>query len=155
VAEFNVDEAETEKFLADKALVEANEALELSKAELRRAQAYLALKHIKSPFDGVVVDRYSSPGERVDEDPILKLAKINPLYVEVLLPIEMLGKIQVGLEGVVTTEFDSGKELMATVVVVDRVVDAASGLFGVRLELPNPDLNITAGLECHVAFSLM
>ena len=76
------------------------------------------------------------------------------LNVEVLLPIEMLGKIEAEQEGVVTTEFDSAKELMAKVVVVDRVVDAASGLFGVRLELPNPGLSITAGLECQVRFDL-
>ncbi|RLB03510.1 MAG: efflux RND transporter periplasmic adaptor subunit, partial [Deltaproteobacteria bacterium] len=32
------------------------------------------------------------------------------------------------------------------------VVDAASGTFGIRLRLPNPDLSIHAGLKCKVSF---
>ena len=42
----------------------------------------------------------------------------------------------------------------AKVTVVDRVVDAASGLFGVRLELPNPDYKLSAGLKCQVTFEI-
>ena len=33
-----------------------------------------------------------------------------------------------------------------------RVLDAASGTFGVRLELPNPQRKIPAGVRCSVAF---
>ncbi len=40
----------------------------------------------------------------------------------------------------------------AEVGVVDKVVDAASGTFGVRLELPNPDTSLPAGLKCRVRF---
>ena len=40
----------------------------------------------------------------------------------------------------------------APVTIVDRVVDAASGTFGVRLELPNPDRDIPVGLQCQVRF---
>jgi hypothetical protein len=38
------------------------------------------------------------------------------------------------------------------VTVVDRVVDAASSTFGVRLELANPDYRLPAGLKCRVRF---
>ena len=41
---------------------------------------------------------------------------------------------------------------MATVTVVDRVLDAASGTFGVRLALPNPDLLLPAGIRCKISF---
>lgn len=40
----------------------------------------------------------------------------------------------------------------AVVTVVDQVFDAASGTIGVRLELPNPDYAIPAGLKCQVRF---
>ena len=36
----------------------------------------------------------------------------------------------------------------ATVKVIDRVMDAASGTFGVRMELPNPGLKLPAGIRC-------
>ena len=35
--------------------------------------------------------------------------------------------------------------------VVDHVIDAASGTFRVRLELPNPDNRLPAGLKCVVS----
>ena len=38
-------------------------------------------------------------------------------------------------------------------IVVDRVMDAASGTFGVRLRLPNPDLALPAGIRCTVRFA--
>jgi multidrug efflux pump subunit AcrA (membrane-fusion protein) len=38
----------------------------------------------------------------------------------------------------------------AKVVVVDKVIDAASGTMGVRLQLPNPDNKIPAGIRCSV-----
>jgi len=44
--------------------------------------------------------------------------------------------------------------LQAEVVVVDHVVDAASGFFGVRLKLPNTDNSIRAGLECTIRFGV-
>jgi multidrug efflux pump subunit AcrA (membrane-fusion protein) len=40
----------------------------------------------------------------------------------------------------------------ARVTVVDRVVDAASGTFGVRLQLPNPGYRLPAGLKCEIRF---
>ena len=36
--------------------------------------------------------------------------------------------------------------------IVDKVVDSASGTFGVRLELPNPAGNMPAGVKCKVRF---
>ena len=41
---------------------------------------------------------------------------------------------------------------VASVTLVDRVIDAASGTFGARLELPNPDHSIPGGLHCQVHF---
>jgi multidrug efflux pump subunit AcrA (membrane-fusion protein) len=40
----------------------------------------------------------------------------------------------------------------AKIVVVDKVIDAASGTLGVRLQLPNPDNRIPAGIKCSVVF---
>lgn len=47
-----------------------------------------------------------------------------------------------------------GKVLTATVSVIDKVLDAASDTFGVRLELPNPTLELPAGVNCTVTFPI-
>ena len=100
----------------------------------------------------MVVERFLSPGEYVEDQPILQLAQIHPLYVEVFAPVEMLGKIKVGMRAKITPQEPISGVYKARVKIVDRVVDAASGTFGVRLELPNPKYRLPAGLKCKVTF---
>lgn len=124
----------------------------LADLELQRTTAEVALRTIKSPVNGVVVERFMHPGEFPKQEKILKLAQIDPLRVEVYVPVAMLGKIAVGKTAYVKPESPVTGEYAAKVTVVDRVVDAASGTFGVRLELPNHDLKLPAGLKCTVRF---
>ena len=71
--------------------------------------------------------------------------------VEVVLPATVYNRIRRGETATVTPEAPGGR-YTATVTLVDRVIDAASGTFGVRLELPNPNLAIPAGAKCKVRF---
>ena len=87
----------------------------------------------------------------VDEKTILTIAQIDPLRVEVILPSALYGTVQAGLRAAVEPEFGDQVHI-ASVQIVDRVIDAASGTFGVRLELPNPDQSIPGGLHCQVRF---
>ena len=61
-------------------------------------------------------------------------------------------KLSVGSVAHVKPEAPVPGEYAAKVTVVDRVVDAASGTFGVRRELSNHDLKLPAGLKCNVRF---
>ena len=124
----------------------------LSELELKHAKAHLDLRQIKSPIDGVVVKRYVNPGEFVENKPILELAQLNPLKIEVVSPILNYGKITKGMHARVLPEFGEYRDLIAEVVIVDKVIDAASGTFGVRLELDNSDYSIPGGLKCKVQF---
>lgn len=146
----DLDEAETEKRLAEVEIQLAEESRKLARMEQRRAQAVLDRRTIKSPVDGVVVERILSPGEYADPPQIAEIAEIDPLHVEVFAPVDLLGRIRPGMTGRVMPEGPSSRSLKAKVTVVDPVVDAASGTFGVRLELPNPEHAIPAGLRCRV-----
>ena len=105
----------------------------LADFELQRTSAEIALRTIKSPINGVVVERFMHPGEFPKQEKILKIAQIDPLRVEVYAPVSLLGKISVGSTAYVKPEAPLTGEYAAKVTVVDRVVDAASGTFGVRL----------------------
>lgn len=124
----------------------------VAQLELQQAEKVLEQRTIKSPIYGVVVERFLSAGEFVQSDPILKIAQLNPLNVEVIVPVDRLGNIHKGMKAVVHPQALVTGDLMAQVVIVDRVIDAASGTIGVRLKLPNPDYHIPAGLKCTVAF---
>jgi len=124
----------------------------LADLELQRTSAEVSMRTIRSPINGVVVERFMSPGEFPKQERILKLAQLHPLRVEAYVPISMLGKITVGMEVQVKPEEPVSGTYKAKVTVVDHVVDAGSGTLGIRMELPNPDLKIPAGLKCTVRF---
>ena len=146
------DQSATEVTMARARLLKAKENRNLARLDLERAQAMLAQRTIKSPISGVVVERFVSPGEFVDNQPLLKIAQLDPLRVEVILPAEMFRKIKPGMKADINPENPANGSRSATVAIVDRVIDPASGTFGVRLELPNPDYQLPGGLKCTVQF---
>ena len=149
------DEAQAEKLLAESAYKEAQEELEVARLEYRQAQEALSRRTLRSPFEGVVVDRLLNPGDLAESGtgrkPILKLAQVRPLRVEVVLPIEAYGQIKRLSTADITPEALGGS-YKATVTIVDSVFDAASGTFGVRLELPNTASALPAGVRCKADF---
>jgi RND family efflux transporter MFP subunit len=153
VAEQTKDEVETEAALAWFQIKQAKENKHLAEIELQRAQALLDQHTVKSPLDGVVVERFSSPGEFAGDGPILQLVQLDPLNVEVLLPASRFGVIKPGMQAKVVPEAPLEGAYTAEVKIVDRVIDASSGMFGVRLELPNPNNKLPGGLRCTVSFS--
>jgi RND family efflux transporter MFP subunit len=153
----DLQEAQTEKRLAEMALANAIENKRLAALELERATVALSRNTIRSPISGVVVERFLSPGEFTSgqfksDNPILKLAQIDPLRVEVFAPLSLRGKITVGMKAKVFIEAPANSSHDVRVSVVDRVVDSASSTFRVRLELPNPNYRIPPGLKCKVRF---
>jgi RND family efflux transporter MFP subunit len=152
IAQHEVDEAQTEKALAEVAYQEALENKRLAELELSRATAALHLHTIRSPINGVVVDRLLSPGELARQTPVMKLAQLHPLRVEVYAPLSLLGKLTTGMRAEVHPEGKGQPAYQAMIMVVNKVVDSASGTFGVRLEMPNPNHAIAAGLACTVEF---
>ncbi len=152
ISEHDKDKAATEIILTRYRLKKARQKHVLAEIELKKAQAMLDRHFVRSPISGVVVERYVSPGEYVSTQPLLQVAKIDPLFVEVIVPARMFGRITPGMTATVVPELEGYGRHTAKVTVVDRVVDSASSTFGVRLELPNPDHEIPSGLKCRVVF---
>lgn len=149
----DLQEAEAETLVAEQQLREARVNHELARLEVQRADELVQQRSLRSPVDGVVVERLLVPGEyRNEQSPILTLARIDQLRVEVVVPTSRYGEIKVGSRAQVRPEAPIGGTHVATVTVVDRVLDAASDTFGVRLALANPGLALPSGIRCRVAF---
>jgi RND family efflux transporter MFP subunit len=148
------DLAATEILRARDRLKKAYEKRALAEYELKKSQAILDRCSIKSPISGVVVERYVSPGQYVNNQPLLKVAQIDPLRVEVIIPSQMFGRIVPGMHAKIVPELPEYGEQPATVTIVDKVIDAASSTFGVRLELPNAEHKIPSGMKCSVRFEI-
>lgn len=151
-----------QNFVSDQAAEQARGEAEVAKQKLnqvqgqqrvwveehRVAQAQLALRTLRSPFAGVVVERFVNPGERVEERPLMRVAVIDPLRVELMVPTAQYGTLAPGDRVTIRPELPGVDAVTATVRHVDRVLDAASNSFRVRLSLPNPNYRLPAGLRC-------
>ena len=151
-----VQEAESDAKMAEEQMKEAILNLEIARLDVTRSEELLKQRRFISPIDGVVVERTLVPGEyRNEQTPILTLAQINPLRVEVFVPLAYYRRITIGSTAQVKPDNPIGGVYTATVTVVDQVFDAASGTFGVRLKLPNPQLQLPAGIRCKILFELV
>lgn len=146
------DEADAEKRLAESELLSAREARELANIEHQRAQELLDLRTLTAPFSGVVVDRLLNPGDLAESGsgrkPVLKVAQIDPMRADVPLPAALFGQVRPGTKATVTAAIGGGL-FHATVRSVDRVIDAASGTFIARLEIPNAKGLVPGGSRCN------
>jgi membrane fusion protein, heavy metal efflux system len=154
VSQTFLDKSKAEAQVAGGRTDQASERRRLSQREVQLASAQLAQRTVSSPINGVVVERFMSPGEFVDQKPVLRIAAIDPLRVDVLVPAVHFGRIDVGMKGIVTPELLNTKPHTAVVKTVDRVIDAATNTFRVRLELPNPKHELPAGLRCKTDLGL-
>jgi RND family efflux transporter MFP subunit len=143
----------TGNFLSSQETDELETNAQMAKQELAERDTQVEIRRIRSPLDGVVVDRFKGPGEYVQESEIMELAQINPLNVEMILPVKYFGSIKLGMVTQVIPQAPVGGVYEAKVMMIDKVIDAASGTFGVRLEIPNPGNKIPAGLRCYARVS--
>jgi RND family efflux transporter MFP subunit len=149
------DDAEADYRLALEQVRVSKENRRLAELEVKRAEEVLSQREIRSPVNGIVIDVMLRPGELTSsnqKDPIMKVAEVDPLNVELILPVREHGKFKIGQVARVMPEAPVGGDYAAKVEVVDRMLDAASGTFGVRLRLPNPGNKIPAGVKCKVKF---
>ncbi len=152
ISEHGMDKYNTETRIAKLQVRQEIENRRIAELEYLRAKAIQQRRVIKSPIDGVVVERFKYAGEYVEDNPIIRIAQINPLYVKVLIPLELHHRIKQGMRADVVADVPGSKPYIAKVDSVDRVADAASGTYGVRLILSNEGYKIPAGVRCHLTF---
>ncbi|MCP5418646.1 MAG: efflux RND transporter periplasmic adaptor subunit [Chromatiaceae bacterium] len=147
-----MDAVESETRIAELQVRQEQENKRIAGLELVQAQAVLDRRTIRTPVNGVVLERFKSAGEYVDDEPVMRVAQLDPLHVEVIVSTDFLGFVEAGMQAKVVPVIPNAATYQATVERVDRISDAASGTFGARLTIPNPDYRIPAGLRCRLSF---
>jgi RND family efflux transporter MFP subunit len=146
------DDAEGEMRAAQAELQLAQDNRRVAALEADEQSALLSRRSIRAPFNGVVADQLMYAGEVIEpgdpKKPILKLAQLDPLRVHIIMPRTAFGKLKKGMRVQVAPELATTARVEGVVVVIDSLINAASGTFGVFLEVPNPDSNIPAGIKC-------
>jgi membrane fusion protein (multidrug efflux system) len=119
---------------------------------MREAEARLEQRTIYSPFSGIVVERHISRGEFVSADPVVTVASLDPLYVEVVMRADNYGMVKKEMRVEIKPENPIEASYIGKVQIADQIIDAASGTFGVRVLLDNPDSRLPSGLKCRVHY---
>jgi RND family efflux transporter MFP subunit len=126
------------RFRGEKAAVsQRRQALQLSGMDgiglrdLRKTNQLYSSLIVRAPLDGVVLEQMATTGQKVDDaDPLYRIARLSPLWVEVHVPLEAARNVSVGDAIALTRE-----ELRGRVITVGRMVhDADQGVL-VRAEI--------------------
>jgi len=130
------DEIETDRLIAS--------------MELRVKKEELAMRTVISTVDGVVIERHNNVGEYVSTNAVVELAVLDPLFVEVLMPLESFRDYSEGelLDVLLSAPINSSHK--AKITIIDPIIDSASGTFRMRLELTNKNYAIPAGVSCQL-----
>jgi len=136
--------------------VEKETDLEAAKLQYQLALTALEEKTIKSPLSGIVVKRYKEPGESVDRtEKLFDIVNIDQVYVQFYLQPALIEKLSV--KDKVSVHFPSfnngAQQFEASVAFIDPRIDAASGLFRIKLLLDNPNHDIRAGMRGEADFT--
>ena len=148
VSDQALEQAQAESDVARQKLRMAVAQQQIHRQEQNVAKAQVGLRTLRSPIRGIVVERYSNLGERVEDRPVIKVASIDPLKVTLMVPMAQYGRVKEGDTLSIQPELPGLAAVQAQVQYVDKVVDAASNTFRVRLRLPNPDHKLPGGLRC-------
>ncbi len=145
------NELHQKNMIADQEVDNITTEWRLAELEWQERNERLKLRTLLSPVKGVIVDRYHSLGDLIKQERVFRIAKIDVLHVEAVLPARLFGLLSVGQSYEVQLPLLK-QSRSAKVSVVDRVIDAGSGTFRVRLLLPNQDNTLPAGIRCRIDF---
>lgn len=143
-----VELAESEHRVARERVAMALDQRRISAREAGGAEAQLSQRILRAPFGGVVTERFANPGERFEEKPLLRIADISRLRVDVVAPTALFGRLRAGQSITIQPELPGAAPRPAKVTQIDRVLDPASNTFRLRLDMDNADGALPAGLRC-------
>lgn len=143
-----LEKSRAEMDVAREKLEQAKKQRDVWKREVELAKAQLELRAIRAPFSGMIAERHVSVGERIEDQPMFRITRVDPLRVEIVVPAGLFGTIKKGMDVRVTPDLPNIDPLDAKVILVDEFVDAASNTFRVRASLPNSEGKIPYGSRC-------
>ena len=122
-----------------------------SLAALKTAQEHLKNARIQSSITGIVVDRNVEVGQSVAPGvQVLRILDQTAMKVDVELPENDFGRINIDDLAVVTVDAYPGQNFPGKVTVINPMVDPRVRTFRVRIEIANPSEKLVDGMFARV-----
>lgn len=148
-SQIELDRARSQLEIAEAKVESVEDDLRVKKLEMRRIEAQLEQRRLRTPIDGVVTEIFKDEGEFVSPaDPkVMTVVQLNPLRVIFSVPQEEISRLQV--DDTVSVEIN-GEEVDGIVEFVSPTADAQSGTSRVKIQIDNEDLSLASGQACYL-----
>ena len=137
------------------ALDQARADLDTNKAAMALAEANLAKRSLRAPFDARTGLRQVSPGAFVEAGTALvNLEDIDPLKLDFRVPERFLPVVQVGQKLAVKVDAFAGRAFQGEVAAIDPQIDEAGRSLVILAVVQNKDERLRPGLFARVTLTL-
>lgn len=138
--------AKADAELARAKLKAAEETLAADRLEVKRTEAQLQRRTIRSPIDGVITEIHREPGEflSITEPKVFTVVRLDRLRAKFYVPAEVAHRFSKGHRVKLAGQTDE-KPLTGEVEFVSPVTHAESGLVRVDVTLDNRDGRLRSG----------
>lgn len=133
-------------------LDKARTDLAIKEAQVRKIEAQIENRTLRSPVDGVVTEIKRDPSESVSatQPHVLTVVQIDTLAVNFFLPPARARDLKEGGSATLTL-LDSNEKISGTVEFISPVIDPASGTVRVKFVVENSARKFRAGARCTIA----
>ena len=126
-------------------------SLQQAQAQLREAQQMFDQTELRSPFDGVIEERWVRDGEQVSAgQDIVRIIGTAGLEVTAGVPGRFAGDIQPGAQAIIQLHAYGIGERSAIVDVVGAAIDPQSGTFPIRIGIDDPNGTVKADMIARI-----
>ncbi len=129
----------------------ADAQVKQAQAAVESARLQLANAVLTSPIDGVVTGRYADPGALAGtSQPVLTVADIDSVQVQISVTGDDVNKIRVGQEVKVSVPAAGGREFKGEIARISPAADPRTRLYTVEIAVLNPDHSLKPGMFARV-----
>src|SRR5690606_23730836 len=102
-----------------------------------------------------IVARHADPGDFVAVGtPVFQIMQLDPIVVRIEVGARDIVRIRPGQTVDVRVDAFPGRVFSGEIWIVESVADPMTRLFGARILIPNPDLELKAGMSAQVTVTL-
>jgi HlyD family secretion protein len=162
-AQSRIDRAQAQvvegEALRDKAQTDVRAAeagVAVARADMDRVATLLEYKHVRAPFDGMVLNRFVNPGELVGLNekskvhPLFTLVDVATVRVVIQIPEASALAVKPGTPAIVHIPTIKGSKLSGKVSRTICAIDPKTGTMTAEIDLPNPDSRLYPGMNANV-----
>lgn len=128
-------------------------SVDQARVALENAQTQLANAKVTAPISGMVSVVHGSTGQMVSpQQPVIGIARIDPLKVEANLSEKEVTTVQVG--STVAVDIPAmNKKMNAQITAVSPVMNNELKAYPIEISIPNPNRELKADMVVHVRFN--